>query len=331
MSILSNSNQARNCFRGKRILFALILLSIPQVIQAQASYSRYYRPPFEYYYAGREVEPLEQLDRGLREIVPDILDRLQAELPDTIRIDLPMTRSEFALLTRGRVPEWAGGVAYPANNRIVAKAPAFFNAGAALEVLVAHEIVHLILAKATNQNGLPRWFEEGFAQLLAGENRSHTSSRLARAALADRLMGLPRVDDVLGFTSADADLAYAESNAAAIGLSQRFGWEAVRAILQAVAAGEEFGKGFQDATGMEYEAWQADWLESAQKKYRNFAFLDVDSLIWIFISLLMAVAAVVVWIRKRIAMKRWLAEEETDADEDHSDDPEMKKENEEHT
>lgn len=279
------------------------------------SYHRYVRPPFEFFYAGMDASPLEKLNRDLRRIVPEMESRLGTRLPDRVRISLPLTRTEFVRMTGGRVPYWAGGVAYPGAGAIVVKAPTFFGEGVPMEVLVAHELAHILMDVAARQGDIPRWFEEGFAQLLAGESRTGSLGRLARAALADRLMGLPRVDNVLSFRSPDAELAYAESRAAAESLKERFGWEVIRAILYRVAESSDFPVAFQQSTGVEYEAWQADWLESAQKHYRNFAFLDVESLIWVLILLLSAAAVVAVWIRKRRQLRKWLTEEENEEDE----------------
>ena len=123
-------------------------------------------------------------------------------------------------------------------------------------------------------------------------------------------MGLPRVDDVLSFSSPDADLAYTESRAAADGLVKKFGWEAVKTILGRVAQGEEFGDAFHNVTGVEYEAWQADWLETAQQRYRKMLFMSIDEMIWILIMLLAITATISVWIRRRRQFRIWLAEEE---------------------
>lgn len=278
------------------------------------TYHSYNLPPFTYLYAGKDPDVVESLDRELRKIVPEMELHLGTRLPDKVEISLPLTRSEFAWLTGGRSPDWAGGMAYPNEDRIVVKAPQFFEEGVTLTTLAAHELAHLLLHQASSGQGIPRWFNEGFAQVLAKEDRSGSVSRLARAALADRLMGLPRVEDVLNFQNADANLAYAESHAAARGLLERYDWEVVRSILFTVGTGVEFDSAFHQCTEMEYEAWQVDWIESAQKRYKNFAFLDIESLIWVLIMLLGAAAAFAVWLRKRRQFREWAEEEAENGD-----------------
>ena len=286
--------------------------SLASAAPEPGTYHTYKMPPFFYFYAGKDPGVVEDLDKEIRQLIPEMELRLGTRLPDTIEVGLPISRDEFAWLTQGKVPDWAGGVAYPGEDRIVIKTPLFFGEGVSLPVLMAHELAHLLIDAASRGNGVPKWFNEGLSQILAGESRTGYSTRLARAALANRLIGLPRVDGVLGYSRQDADLAYAESHAATQALVERFDWEAIRNILFIVGSGAEFDEAFLQATGLEYEAWQAEWLESAQKRYRGYAFLETDTIIWLLIILLSSVAVVVAWIRKRKQMQRWQDEEEAE-------------------
>lgn len=237
---------------------------------------------------------------------------------DTVKLYLPLTRVEFYRLTKGRVPRWAGGVAYPEQSLIVVKAPTFFDEGVPVEVLAAHEVAHLYLHRASGGGELPRWLDEGLACLLSGESRSGSLALLGRAAAAGRLMGLPSVDDVLGFSTTDADLAYTEARLAAGALVDKYGWVAVRAILSKLSTEEDFPKVFLEATGVEYEFWQVEWLETTHQRYKFVALLEIDNLIWIVIFLLGAMAVIAVWIRQRIQFKRWLEEEEDEDTDDNT-------------
>lgn len=276
-------------------------------------------PPFEYYAQSTEFEVVRKLDGALRERLFSMAESIGGNIPDRIRVFLPLSRAGFGQLTGGRVPGWAGGVAYPEEGRIVIKAPVFFQEGVSLDELAAHETAHILLRNTANGAELPRWMNEGLCQVLSGESRSGSLARLGRAALADRLMGLPQVEDVLSFNEIDADLAYAESRDAANEFVQRFGWEGVRSILRQLAQGAEFDEAFETATGREYEAWQADWMESAQTRYRRFIWLDAEDFIWTFIVLLMIVAVMVNWIRTRIQFKRWLEEEDDESENEQGD------------
>lgn len=273
---------------------------------------QYNRPPFLYTYHGKDEKLIDKLDRELRKKLKYIESRLRCELDGRVQIFLTLTLQDFNMLTRGRVPSWAGGVAYPRRGAVVLKTPLFFGQGVPVEVLAAHELTHILIHKIVGDNYLPRWFEEGLCQVLSGETRHGSLGRLGRAAVSDRLMGLPRVDDVLGFSGPDADLAYAESRSAVAWLVERYGWETIVSLLRSVGKGTDFEDAFPAIIGVEYEYWQVEWIEYAKKKYSLAVLLDIDNLIWVFIFMLGALAVTVVFIRRRLQFRRWLEEEDED-------------------
>ena len=69
---------------------------------------------------------MDHLDSELRSIVPSIETSLGVGLPRSVQIVLTLTREQFEQMTEGRVPHWAGGVAYPRRGYIIVKAPLFF-------------------------------------------------------------------------------------------------------------------------------------------------------------------------------------------------------------
>lgn len=292
----------------------VIVISLLLLINNIALCSVYNHPPFQYRYNGRDNKLIERLDVDLRNRLKYIEGHLNVKLEGPISIYLTLSLAEFNEITRGRVPRWAGGVALPHQHRIVIKTPLFFGQGVPVEVLATHELSHILIHQIVGDNYLPRWLEEGLCQTLAGEARSGSMARLGRAAAADRLMGLPRVDYVLGFSRPDADLAYVESRYAAAKLIDQFDWVAIVDLLRKVGRDVEFEKAFFLATGIDYEVWQVEWLDYARKKYSLAILLELDNLVWVVILLLGALAITVTFIRRRIQFRRWLAEEEDDGD-----------------
>ncbi|NQU04921.1 MAG: hypothetical protein HQ568_02425 [Calditrichaeota bacterium] len=243
-----------------------------------------------------------------------IESNLETELIGSIKVILTLSSEDFKRRTKGRVPGWAGGVAYPQQNMIILKTPLFFGQGIPVEVLATHEITHVLIHQVIGDNYLPRWLEEGLCQVLAGETRTGSLSKMGRAAAANRLMGLPRVDHVLGFSRHDATLAYVESRYAAAKFVDQFDWIAVNDLLKRVGEGVEFDDAFFQATGVDYEYWQVEWLEEARRKYSVLALLEVQNLIWVIILLLAITAMIVTFIRRKLQLKRWMEEEEDDDD-----------------
>ncbi len=281
--------------------------------------SVYNRSPFQYRYNGRDTELIDRLDVELRKKLKYIESHLDVKFEGSVRIYLTLSLEEFNEITRGRVPRWAGGVANPRQKRIVIKTPLFFGQGVPIEVLAAHELSHILIHQIVGDNYLPRWLEEGLCQVLSGETRSGSMRRLGRAAAANRLMGLPRVDYVLGFSRPDADLAYVEARYAAAKLIDQFNWQAIVDLLRKVGQGIEFEDAFFQAIGVDYEVWQVEWLEYARSKYSLAVLLELDHLIWIVIVLLGAVAVIATFIRRRMQFKRWREEEEDDTYDDYNE------------
>jgi len=289
-------------------LLIAVLTMLPQGSQALI----YRRPPFVYRYAGNDTSVVMQLDRKLRERLPAIEDALGVELKHTVRIDLTLSREQFYRLTRGRVPNWAGGVAFPREWRVIVKAPVFFGRGVPLEVLTAHEITHILLHQVVADEYLPRWFEEGVCITLSGEQRSGSLRLVFRAVLADRLIPLPRVDDVLRFSAQDAELAYAEAGIAVRLMVDYFSWYNIRRMLAKIRDGTDFEDAFEAATGYNYEDWQIEWFSYMRRKFRWGFLFDIDYIIWMLILLLAAAAVVITFIRKKMQLKRWREEESED-------------------
>jgi len=231
-------------------------------------------------------------------------------LPPEITIYLTATMEEFNQLTRGSVPQWAGGVAYPSRSLIIVKTPTFYSETIATDVLVIHEIAHLLIHLAVGENYLPRWMDEGLAQILSGELRSRGMSYLSRAASADRLMGLPRVDQVLSFPAGTADLAYAEARSATLRLVDKYGWESVRSLLLKVGSGEQFEEAFEQAIGRSYTAFQYDWMDSAHSRHKFMFLLDFDHLLWTGIFAGGTVILLYAYIRQRMRLKQMPENEE---------------------
>ncbi|HYS59770.1 MAG TPA: hypothetical protein VEM27_04205, partial [Gemmatimonadales bacterium] len=87
-------------------------------------------------------------------------------LPDRpIRVILAPTRATFDSLTRGRLPGWSEGAAFPEAGTIVLLSD---HPSARLSVALRHELAHVALRTRVRRR-LPLWFEEGYAAVAAGE------------------------------------------------------------------------------------------------------------------------------------------------------------------
>ena len=127
-------------------------------------------------------------------------------------------------------------------------------------------------------------------------------------------MGLPRVDNVLGFSANDADLAYSEARSAAAYLIEKHEMTAIRDIFKYMKRGKEFEEAFFLAVGVDYEVWQVEWIEYAENRYKFVMLLDIENLVWFVIVFLAIIVMTIAYIRRRMQMKRLLEEDEEDDD-----------------
>lgn len=302
----------------KNILIVILLL----LSYSQAISKSFHKKDIIYHsIIENDRELIDLLDQNVRKEIPRIESQLGAKLNPTIQIYLTHSKSEFFKLTRGRAPRWAGGIAFTNKKVIIVKSPDFFGQGVPLHVLTLHEITHLLIHDATRGNYLPKWINEGLCTVLSGETRSGSLGILGRAAMADRLIGLPRVDRVLSFSSPDADLAYVQARSAVAYMTDRHGWDAVKILLQKIKKGMDFEQAFFEAIGVEYELWLMEWMDWARNRYKWTFLLDIDSLIWIVIVLFGSTIVIIVYLRKRRQLKDMLDEDDDDSDGDRGSDP----------
>ncbi|MFH1177846.1 MAG: hypothetical protein V1750_10610 [Acidobacteriota bacterium] len=147
-------------------------------------------------------------------------------------------------------PSWVAGYALPELGAIVlfpARVPSYPDRN--LAALVAHEVAHVMVARAAGQGALPRWFAEGLATVAAREWALEDRARFALAVVGRAPRSLAELD--AAFTGDDAAVtrAYALSSALVRSLLQRYGSQAAALILGEVAAGSTFAVGFAKVTG----------------------------------------------------------------------------------
>lgn len=290
------------------VCFLLILFGNPQPSGDLIQSERY---PLIYQFTGREEGFVDKLHPRVLSRLSLAQEKLGVILVGPVEVMIPQSREEFNRWTRGMAPYWAGGIAFSHQRRIVVKTQGFFEPQMPLEVVICHELVHLLVRQITHSNPLPRWLDEGLAQLLADEVRPGSWTLLGRAIISKNLIGLRRVDEVLGFSHPQASLAYLESKLATSSLKDQIGWEGIRALLVKVGEGMEFEQAFREVSGFDYEDWQGAWLERLEKQHQFLILMDIEHLIWVAILLLGVLGVVAVWWRNRRQLKRW-EEEETE-------------------
>ena len=223
-------------------------------------------------------------------------------VPESTTVILAPDPRAFAAATGGDAQEWAGGVAIPALRRIVLPVyPAARVRDDDRGTILRHEIAHLVVA-ARMGTRVPRWFDEGYAEVASGgwDVESAWQLRLALASGA-----VPPVDSLaLDWPGGerDARLAYLLS-ATAVDYLRRRGGERGMALLFANARREgDFEAALRTTYGITLGQLEDEWRGDVRSRYGWLALLSNAAIVWLFATALVLAA----WIPRRRRDRRRL-------------------------
>ncbi|HET8712233.1 MAG TPA: hypothetical protein VFM23_00955 [Gemmatimonadales bacterium] len=220
-------------------------------------------------------------------------------LPDRpIRIMLAPSRAIYDSLTRGRLPLWSEGAAYPDAGTIVLLAG---GPSARPAVALRHELAHLALRWHVGRRA-PLWFEEGYAAVAAHEWDRLDALRLNWQLARGVRMDLDDVDKALRGARGDAENGYALA-ATAVLLLQRWGGErGLEPLMTNLATAESFDAALRATYHMTEGDFELRWQRDLGSRYGWISWAGAMGFFWLAIGSLLAV--LVVLRRRRDRAKR---------------------------
>lgn len=174
-----------------------------------------------------------------------------------VYVALPGT---FQAIQPGAPPDWADGTAWPRQGLIFLHSPHDRPGDAEpLETVLDHEMVHVLVGRAFAPRPVPRWLQEGLAQVVAGELGPQVVDTITNARLYGGLIPIDTLvrgfpSDVLG-----ARLAYAQSADFVAWLVAEAGEDGLRRLIQAMANGDTVESTLWEVTGRRLPELQAAW------------------------------------------------------------------------
>lgn len=228
---------------------------------------------------------------------------LKFGLPDTcwkdVRIEIV---DDFSRINSswGLVPDWSAGVAIPSENMIVLLAssnPERFS------TVALHELVHIVVHKRLAGVSIPRWFDEGVAQILSEQWQTQKSATLAWAVLWRRIIPLERLEYVNSMAWIKAELSYAESYNAIVFLTKELNIN-ISQLLDSVVVAGDFEEGFHRATGMTLQEFYFRWSKQLFKWYLPFVLLGDQRFLWVMLTVVFVILGIAKIVRYRTKMKR---------------------------
>jgi len=220
-------------------------------------------------------------------------------LPDRpIRIILAPTREKYDSLTRGRLPLWSEGAAFPDAGTVVLLTAQPSNRQTAA---LRHELAHLALRWHAGRRA-PLWFEEGYAAVAAQEWDRLDALRLNWQLVRGVRMNLDDIDRALRGGRGDAEAGYALA-ATAVLLLQRWGGDrGLEPLLANLPHAESFDAALRATYHLTAGDFELRWQRDVASRYGWLSWLAATGFFWLAIGSLLA--ALVVLRRRRDRAKR---------------------------
>lgn len=264
------------------------------------------------YTEGREglaLETMSELESGIA-----VYGRQLPPGEDPIRVRICETLDEFRDLSGGLPARGVVGFARSQEGVIVLKSPRLLGPKTNYASIVRHELLHVLLARNTNPENLPRWLNEGIAMTLSRENRWGSMFAMARMYTGGRII---EFDDLeLVFSTPGNETVFGEAYTQSLSMTQflqkrldgdRF-WPMVRDLQT-----DEFEQALLARTGFTprglYEAWRASLWRTAL-----IASLLTGFSIFQVAAVLLVLAYVRRSLRNRKIVRNWTDEEQEEND-----------------
>jgi hypothetical protein len=233
-------------------------------------------------------------------------------LPDRpIRLILAPTRERYDSLTRGRLPLWSEGAAFPDAGTIVL----LTDRPAARPSALRHELAHLALRWHVARR-VPLWFEEGYAAVAAQEWDRLDALQLNWHLARGVRMNLDDVDRALRGDRGDAEAGYALAATAVLLLERWGGDRGLAPLLGNLPHAESFDAALRATYHVTESDFELRWQRDVRSRYGWLSWLAAMGFFWLAIGSLLV--ALIVLRRKRDRAKRAALDAEPEPEPDGS-------------
>ena len=217
-----------------------------------------YSNPYADVFASKDDEGIAlELSRYASKAIPRIAKQLGISTGGPLQIYLAQSQSEFMAMQPNLPPDWADGTAWPKNGWIFLRSPRIRPLHAtSLHTVLDHEIVHILLGRAFAHRDVPRWLQEGVAQVVAGEFTPEKVDQLGSFAepmsFLELAKGFPK--DAL-----QAQMAYAQSASLVAFMFQNFGLQSLQILIEEMSVGTDLDLAMLHATGLNPAELDVAW------------------------------------------------------------------------
>lgn len=265
-------------------------------------------------YSPRAKELVKPLIQSAEELRARLTVTFGHPVLDHVEVRVAPTFEEMATLAPEGYPPpfYATGLAYRGGLNLVLltlRPPDAAAANEDLNEVFRHELVHVALEDAVAGRSLPRWFHEGVAIHVSGEDRFKRMSTLWSSVLNGSLTPIMQVDRKFGGDRHDVDIAYAEAADFVRYLLRNSDSQRFIALIDRIRGGQAFEPALADAYGTDLRKLDYQWTEDLSKRYTVLPVLTGGGLLWVGVIVLLVVGYARRRRRSRETLERWEREE----------------------
>jgi hypothetical protein len=209
-----------------------------------------------------------------------------------IRLILAPTRATYDSLTRGRMPLWSDGAAFPDAGTIVLLTARHSDPPTAA---LRHELAHLALRWRVGHRA-PLWFDEGYAAVAAREWGRLDALRLNWQLARGVRMNLDDVDRALRGAPGDAETGYALATTAVLMLERWGGMRGLTPLIENLAQAESFDAALRATYHVTESDFEERWQREVASRYGWLTLAGAMGFFWLAIG---AILAGLIGLRRR--------------------------------
>jgi len=207
--------------------------------------------------------------------------------------------------------DWSLGITYKNPEKIIIKDPAHAHiSNNKFEIIMEHELNHLMVNRADNKKTAPRWFKEGFAMFYSNEISFNHKIKIGQNINNINLFNLDNLKKFKGMNQADFHLSYALSAIYVLTIQNLYGESALKNIFINLENGKTFDESFYASTLQTIDDFNDIAYSFIKSQYWWFQLIALPNQIFTFLPLLLVIGFIIQSIHNKKIRKQWELEEE---------------------
>lgn len=263
------------------------------------------------FYTHKDRQVAVALSRHAATSIPHIARQLGLGSGSSMQIYITPTQKMFLQLQPDAPPDWADGTAWPKEGLIFLRSPDFRDGRSdPLTQVLDHEISHVLLGRAFAHRPVPRWLQEGVAQLMEGTHQHRSLEKISEGLLGNSLLSLRELSRGFPAHQSRAQLAYAQSVDFVTFLLRNYGRHSIPLLIDEMARGSDFDQAIFVTTGRTVDELDTLWQGKHRESFLWLQTVVNDTTIMAVGGFLLVFGFVRAYIRRRKQVLHWDGEQD---------------------